>query len=321
MIKEVIHRIKQRPFRFFFLKLFFLLLILFVLDYTLGSVMEYFYYKQESGELYRITYSLEKTNEDILIFGSSRANHHYHPEVFEKEMHLSCYNTGRDGEHIFYQYAMLKGVLKRYTPKIIIFDFISAEFIREHESYDRISTLLPYYSRHPEIRSIIRLKGPYEKYKLFSKLYPYNSVIFQVALGNTNYKKSKHEDIKGYLPMTHVWDQPIRTVTYPEHYKVDSVKMNIFESIVRDCVHSGTRLYVICSPYFFNPTDHDYSIELGENIAKKYNVPFFDFSNDTSFTHHQRLFNDFAHLNDSGARVFSRIVIDTINKTSLKYPR
>ena len=304
----------KKPYQFFFMKLLFLLLVLVLLDYTLGRVMQYYYFKQESGELYRITYSLEKTNEDILIFGSSRANHHYHPWVFEKEMHLTCYNTGRDGEHIFYQYAMLKGVLKRYTPKIIIFDFISAEFIREHESYDRISTLLPYYSSHPEIRSIIRLKGPYEKYKLFSRLYPYNSVMFQVALGNTNYKKSKHEDIKGYLPMTNVWDRPIKTITYPEHYQVDSVKMHVFESIVKECVQSGTRLYVICSPYYFHPTNRDYSIVLGEQIAKKYNVDFFDFSNDSTFTNNQKLFNDFAHMNDKGARLFTDKVISLITK-------
>src|ERR1700741_1421898 len=141
MIRNILNKIKKRPLQFFFLKICFLFLVLILIDFSVGSILRYFYFRQQSGELYRITYSLEKTNEDILVFGSSRAIHHYHPEVFEKSMHMSCYNTGRDGEHFFYQYAILKGVLKRYTPKIVIFDFIAAEFIKEHEGYDRLSAL------------------------------------------------------------------------------------------------------------------------------------------------------------------------------------
>jgi len=312
IVRNILDKIKKRPLQFFLLKTVFLFLVLFVIDYSLGTVLRYFYFRQQSGELYRITYSLEKTNEDVLIFGSSRANHHYHPDVFENSMHLSCYNTGRDGEHIFYQYAILKGVLKRYTPKIVIFDFITAEFIKEHEGYERLSALLPYYHDHPEIRSIIKLRGPYEKYKLLSRTYPYNSVIFQVALGNTEYKKAKHEDINGYLPITNEWDEPIKTVTYPESYPIDSIKVSMFESVIKDCIHAGTRLCFVCSPYFFVAKNEDYSVVLAKKMAKEYNIDFFDFSTDTTFTSHADLFNDFAHLNDKGARIFTKKVIDCI---------
>jgi hypothetical protein len=314
MKKNLYHKIEKKPLQHFFLKLLFLFLILFVLDYSLGSIARYFYFKQQGGELYRITYSIEKTDEDILIFGSSRADHHYHPAVFEKRLNFSFYNTGCDGEHIFYQYAVLKGVLKRYTPKVVIFDFIAAEFDKDRKSYERISNLLPYYDGHPEIRSIIELRGPYEKYKLFSKLYPYNSEIFQIAVGDTKYKKSKHEDIKGYIARTEVWDEPIQTKVYPESYPLDSVKINIFESFIKDCIRSGTQLYIVCSPYFFNAPNQEYSILLGKQIAKKYNIDFFDFSNNPEFTSNSNLFADFAHLNDNGAKVFSEMVIDSIVK-------
>jgi predicted peroxiredoxin len=319
MLKESLHKIKKRPVQYFCLRLLILFMILFVIDYSLGSVLRYMYFKQESGELYRITYCVEKTNEDILVFGSSRANHHYHPEVFEKRLNLSFYNTGLDGEHILYQAAILKGVLKRYTPKIIIFDFVEAEFGKNPASYDRLSSLLPYYNDHPEIRAILKLKSPYEKYKLLSKAYPYNSEIFQIVLGNTGYKKAKHEDIKGYIPRTETWDVPIKPMVYPEQYPLDSNKIKIFESIIKDCISAGTKLYVICSPYFFDAKNQEYSIRLGKEIAKKYNIDFFDFSNNSAFTKNANLFADFAHLNDTGAKVFSEMLIDSLVKKDERF--
>ena len=316
MIKQYLYRVKKRPLQYFFLKLFTLVIIIFITDNILGSILRYYYFKQRNGESYRITYALEKTHEDILIFGSSRANHHYHPAIFENRLHLSCYNTGIDGEHIFYQYAILEGVFKRYTPKLLIFDFIATEFIKDRESYDRLAMLLPYYSSHAEIRSIIELKSPYEKYKLFSKIYPYNSLIFPIALGNTDYKKSKKEDINGYLPLTQVWDEPIQTRNYPENYTIDRNKVNVFESIIKECIRHGTKVYFICSPYYFKTENQDKSIQMGREIAKKYNIDFIDFSNDDHFRKNRSLFADFSHLNDFGARIFSTTVIDTLEKIS-----
>lgn len=163
MIKTSIYKIKKNPFQYFLLKLTVLFAIVFILDISIGSVLRYYYFKQESSSQYRTTYSIEKTKADILIFGSSRANHHYNPDVFDNRMNLSYYNVGRDGNFIFYHYAVLKGVLKRYSPKIVILDFIHGEFRQNQDSYDRLSSLLPYYRSHSEMRSIINLKSKYEK--------------------------------------------------------------------------------------------------------------------------------------------------------------
>ncbi len=83
---------------------------------------------------------------------------------------MSCYNTGRDGKIIFYNYAVLKSILKRYTPKIAILDFNREEFSNDGESYDRLSSLFPYYYNHPEIRPILKLKNPLKKLKLFKNI-------------------------------------------------------------------------------------------------------------------------------------------------------
>ncbi|MDE3212752.1 MAG: hypothetical protein KGM98_05915, partial [Bacteroidota bacterium] len=153
---------------------------------------------------------MDSTKADLLIFGSSTANHNYYPDSIEKNLRLSCYNTGRDGMSIFYFYAVLKSDLKRYTPKVVILDFFPVEFRKEQMDYDRITALLPYYSSHPELRSIILMKSPYERLKLISRIYPFNSLAFTILGGNLQMNKNReiNKGSQGYVPLPEVWNGP-----------------------------------------------------------------------------------------------------------------
>jgi hypothetical protein len=303
---------KNNLLKQFFFKLLLVLTFVAIFDYVLGAILRHYYFKQKSGLQYRTTYSMEQTKEDILVFGASRANHHYHPDVFEKRLNLSYYNVGRDGCPVFYYYAILKCVLKRYTPKIVIMDFTGEEFRKDQEAYDRLSSLLPYYKTHPEIRSIIELRSPYEKVKLLSSIYPYNSAIFTIAVGNAEFNKKRRGDSKGYIPLSGVWNEPIITDNTQSNYEIDSKKVNAYKSFINDCIASGTRLYIVCSPYYFKTTQTDISFALARDIAEKNKVPFFNFFKDSTFTDNSALFSDMVHLNDEGARLFSNKVIDRI---------
>jgi hypothetical protein len=291
------------------------LLILFLLDLSLGHLLRNLYFKQDSGYLYRTTYSLDSTKAGFLIFGSSTANHHYNTRIFETRMHTSIYNTGRDGNTIFYNYAIFQSVQKRYIPQIAILDFNVGEFRYMEESYDRISSLLPYYRSHPEIRSIIQLRSPFEKYKLISKIYPFNSLLFSIGVGNTDFNKTRDKvnDEQGYLPLTQVWNKTISTDTRSENYELDQNKINIFKSFVMECIAQHIRLYIVISPRFIKYSE-DPSIQTVRDIAQKYNQPFYNFSKDTLFWKHPEYFADKVHLNDKGAQIFSNKVIDRILK-------
>jgi hypothetical protein len=293
-----------------------LVLFVFLLDVIIGNILSYFYFKQQSGLQYRTTYSIEKTKADILIFGSSRANHHYEPHIFEKRLNLSYYNVGRDGNFIFYHYAVLKGILKRYSPKIVILDIVFGEFGKNQDSYDRISSLLPYYKDHPEMRSIIELKSQYEKLKLLSSIYPYNSSIFTIAVGNAEFNKKRKSDYKGYVPLTKIWNDSIGIDKSAVKYALDSMKVKVYESFIQDCIHANVKLYIICSPYYVKFRHTDYSITVGKEIAKRYNVPFLDYSTDSIFINNPKYFADKVHLNAEGSEVFSNRVVDEIGKTS-----
>ncbi|RNI37493.1 hypothetical protein EFY79_08855 [Hanamia caeni] len=306
----------------FIVKSIIFLLVLFTLDLSIGSLLNYLYFKQDSGLLYRTTYSLDSTKADFLIFGSSTANHHYDPSIFEKRMHMSVYNTGRDANTIFYNYAVFQSIIKRYTPKIAILDFNVGEFKVFPQNYDRLSSLLPYYKTNPELDQIIQLKSPFEKLKLISKIYPFNSLLFTILIGNTGFNKSRDyiSDEKGYIPLDRILKRKITIDTSGGNYKIDSTKIRLLKSFVRECKNYDIQLYICISPCFKKYYYPDPSVIVINKIANELNVPFYNFSDDTLFWDHPEYFADEVHLNETGAKIFSNKVVDKIKENQKQKP-
>ena len=310
---DLLNKIKMNPYFYFCVKFLILFLIVFVLDFFIGSGLRYLYFKQHNGFQFRTTYSLEKTNADILIFGSSRANHHYDTKMLENRLKMSCYNVGRDGTGIFYHTAILKGILKRYTPKIIILDLRRWEFEKENLNYERIALLLPYYKSHPEMQPIVELKSKYEKYKLLSGIYPFNSSMFSILVGNL--KRNGATEIKGYLPINGTMKVlPTEKKKEINQGTIDTTQVATYETFIKDCVKAGVELHIFCSPYFSGTEEQDLSIELEKKIAEKHNIQYHDYSYDTAFFNKPLLFADNSHLNQEGAQLFTNIIIDSVEK-------
>lgn len=292
--------------------------MVFLLDFSIGTALRYFYFNQKSGKHYRTTYALDEVKTDMLVLGSSRANHHYHPDIFEKESGMSFYNAGRDGNYIFYHFAVLKSVLKRYTPRVVVLDIVRDEFSTDPFSYDRLSSLLPYYKDHPQIRTVVELRGPYEKIKLLSGIYPYNSTLFSILSGNFGGNSDDLKENKGYVPL----EKTLKDSAVKKSGIIrgtDPIKINIYEEFINECISSGVRLFIICSPYYTPVTDMK-TLEMARIIADKYDISFFDFSHDSVFIDRPDLFADNVHLNDKGAKVFSAAVVQRI-KEELTLPR
>lgn len=291
----------------------------FILDFTIGRVIRHFYFTQKSGDNYRTMYAMEIMNADVTVFGSSHANHHYVPKVFEDSLKLTFYNAGRDGQGIFYHLAILRSVLKRYTPKIIILDY-SESFKDDKHDYDKIACLLPFYRTNMEIRSIVELRSPYEKIKLFSEIYPFNSEVLTTAIANLDYNKKRRPDSKGYLPLFEKWQGKIDSVYSYGSYnssQLDSNKVNAFKEFVSTAKSAGAQVYVISSPIFIKFFKNQ-DIEMANVICASENVQFLDYSKDNNFLNNNQLFGDAGHLNDYGAQLFSRMVVKRIKNNISK---
>lgn len=290
----------------FFIKIVLLLTVLIISDQITGRIIRHLYFNMAAGENYRATFTIDNTKADILVFGSSRANHHYVPEVFEKKFNMTFYNAGRDGCSLLYNYATFKAVTKRYSPKLIIFDLLPNELNYSVNDYERLSNLLPYYFYHPELREVIELISPFEKYKLYSVVYPYNSQLIRIIFRNL--LKTKDIDIKGYLPLYN----KMKSVNANNGLKnimctIDENKITALREIASYCNKNNIKLIFACSPVFSN-SQLSSGWKIIEDIAKSENGQYLNFSSDSIFDNHPEYFQDNSHLNDEGAKLYSKII-------------
>lgn len=291
--------------------------IVIIFDFIIGKSLKHLYFTETSGLHYRTTYSIDSTNADILIFGSSRANHHYVPEIFEDSLNMTFYNTGRDGNSILYTLALFKSIINRYTPKIVIIDLMMMELHYNDKSYDRLSCLQPYYYKHYEIQNIVNLRGPYEKYKMLSSIYPYNSSILTIILGNMEFNKIRKSDNKGYVPLFNSLKIIARTNLDEIETYYDTTCINALTFISNSCNKKNILLLFIHSPLYAKTKQSDAS-EIITKIATENGAFFLNYLNDTTFLKHPSYFQDQVHLNDNGAKIFSSILTHTIKSGKYK---
>jgi hypothetical protein len=283
-------------------------------DITIGSILKHYYYRQTSGLQYRTTYSIDQTEADIVIFGTSRANHHYDTKLIENETGLSAYNTGRDGQFIFYQTALLKSLLSRHTPKQIILDFAGTFEFRQKD-YDGLSSLLPYYSSHKELRDIVLMKSPFERCKLLSQIYPFNSLLTTIIVGNLKYNKTRPNNknaYNGYVPLSGSWNNELDSIDTSAKYNIDTNKYDIFEEFITIVKQNNIPLLVVYSPVYYL-YDFKYSKDICIEICKNNDITFVDYSKDVEFLNNKELFRDRTHLNYKGAQQLTLKVLNTIS--------
>ena len=97
-----------------------LLVLLFILDRLIGTLLENAYRNAPQGDIKTFTHSITNPVENIFIYGSSRAVHGYDTRIFTDSLGLSCFNCGRENSNILYHTVILQEMLKKHSPEIII---------------------------------------------------------------------------------------------------------------------------------------------------------------------------------------------------------
>lgn len=313
MLKKITQPIKQNRYGYFIIQFTTVLLLIWLIDFAAGKTLRHFYFKQKSGWDYNTLYSIEKTKEDVLIFGSSKGARQYYPDVFENRLGMSYYNVSREGYFMLYYEAVLRAVLKRYTPKLIVLDIRANEFLAAKQNYDKLAVLLPYYKNHPEMRPIIELRGKNEKVKQLSNIYPFNSMLFKIAAGNAGLNSSK-ESVKGYIPYDKVFDKPIKPAKEYIDYTIDSNFVQSYKSFINTCKERKIQLVIVTTPYLNMLDRTSPTVTLAKEIAKQEAVMFLDYSREPALINRRELFADPIHLNNAGAKVMSNMIIDSMMK-------
>ena len=295
-----------------------------MLDHCIGWGMKRFedvaLNKNPSGDALRTRFVCDKVNDQVLVIGSSRATHHYIPKQMEEKLKRSVFDCGMDGCYFLYQTAVIDCILNRYSPELIIWDEVSPNVfdggIKDADNLTRLSKLNSYYDINQYVNNLIQLKSKFEKYKMYSKLYRYNSCLFNY--GSAFLRSKGTLERKGYLPLYGI----DKTLQQPKQRYIEDIcyqeNVELFKHVLELCSKKKVPLVISFSPCF---TD-DNALKTLQckkllEIAREFNVPVIDFYHHPDFMSDSNLFWDTGHLNDEGAKLFTERFCDELERRGI----
>ncbi len=299
------------------IKIVLFLFIIYFADLIIGSCLERLFYKGKYNTVNPVNNCFFNVQSDIIILGNSRAQHHYVPEKITAVLGKSCFNCGVDGGHsIFFFYAELIILLRRYTPEIVILEIDPYDYYYEKTHYDKLSILSPFYNNDSEVDSIIHLRNNFEKYKYISKIYPYNSMVFNLIKSEfIDEKKANYYN--GYQPLNYKINFNVKRINDEKRILtklIDEKKIEVLNKFINICNKYGILLLVFKSPILLPDSNYEirYAEHIVSDILKEKNIIYFDNSDMTNFSDNKEMFADRGHLNNYGAHKYTEIIANQI---------
>lgn len=272
-------------------------------DMAAGKVFWYLQTKA-GGRTGAEYYACKESNEDVIIMGSSRASHHYVPQIIADSLGLSCFNAGHDGNGIIMQYGRLKMISERYTPKAVIYDITTFYDLDENDNMTYIDRLKP-FSDDRGVKRYVSELFPLERLKLMSRMYRYNYKFMEMI---ADCRMSKVDENRGYFPLVGQIKpeaaERSRLNDKPKNIHYDEVKLHYLEQLAKDCNDRGTKLVFVVSPAFYDKMNTETLYEPVKEIAERNNVQCLMYVN-KDYSNHEEWFKDSQHLNDEGAKAFT----------------
>ena len=296
----------------FVVKIAFLFLIIACADFVIGQGLEYMTSQIKVGGQGRDNYIVNETTEEILIFGSSRAIHHYNAKMIEDSLGLTCYNCGENGSGIILSYGRLLMIEERHKPQIIIQDITPNCDIITNDNHRYLGWLKAHYEKvylHPIFEDIDKK----EKFKMKSYLYRYNSRCIQTVVTYLS-GKANDDGVNGFRPLKEKFDKmKLREEKNNNNYEVDQLKIDYINHFID--LANGVQLVFVVSPVWYGMD----STQLNpiRKICNERGILFWDFSNNPKYVHRDEFFKDGMHMNAEGADEFTNDLIECLKKMSI----
>jgi hypothetical protein len=293
------------------------IVIVLALDFMIGSGMDWLYGRMKGGERARADYAIRKSNADVYVMGSSRALHHYVPSILADSLKETVYNAGRPAQTMLYHLTVLKLILKRHTPKIVVLDINEDEFVFEPRKHDLLNVFLPYYRSEEIVREQVDRINPGYRYLRWSHVLPYNSSVFAILYRSLIGRDDRNLD-NGYIPKIGTSSSIIGK--YPgcqKPFVADTSMIRAFQEFAGICLKNKIQLIIVISPRFETSDCARKDLALVFSETKKAKVPLLDFSTDESYISNPNFMYDIPHLNREGSIKFTREIGSRIK--GLKY--
>lgn len=146
----------------------------------------------------QISYAIQQGAE-ALILGSSRAAHHYNPDILYNMTGVTFYNAGREGANASYQLGVLSLITTKRNVALVIYEVGDFGKNLDHS----VSYLYPFYKSNRVVKNIIKIRDKWAFLKFKIPLYAYNGDIFINVL-NGIVSGTKQLNSNGFEPRAKV---------------------------------------------------------------------------------------------------------------------
>lgn len=282
-------------------------MIMIVCDFAVGLIGDKLVESAKGGNTKRKYYIANNINEEILVFGSSRAFYHYDPQIIQDSLCFSTYNCGFESSGIICAYGFLKMILQRYHPRLVVYDIMPHLDLKLNDNYSSLNNL-PFFYERQGIDSIFWSVSKNERYKMISKMYRFNNFFPELLLDNIHpilsFKKGHRTLNKQMYPNSEQSQEK-------EIFYYDSLRLYYLEKLINDC-KGKTQLIFTVSPLYGNKDDS--VLKPVKTLTEKYNVPILNHYTDSSFNNRFEYFSDINHLNSLGTTEYSKVIAREIKQ-------
>ncbi|MFN2440165.1 MAG: hypothetical protein ABR503_13265, partial [Chitinophagaceae bacterium] len=232
-------------------------------------------------------------NSDIVIYGGSRAWVQIDPNMISDSLQTTAYNLGLDGYTFQLQYLRHLALLDHNKKPKIIIHSVDAFILQKNPNLWNADQFLPYMLFNERMKNAIRgFNGEYKiiDYQLpLIRYYGKKEAIVHAAKRFANPSGDTVVRVKGYRGRDLLWDDTEfdklrKRVKFLETY-LDTPTVILFEKYLNECKSQNIQVIFVYVPEYIEGQrflkNREIAIELFTRLSKKYDIPFYDFSDDT----------------------------------------
>ena len=290
----------MKQFKFFTAKILGLFLLLLCL---LDLFFTHVYLHDNKHNKTNFVYNSKQKEYDIIFLGSSRANNHFIPSVFE-EKGYKTYNYGMSGSHLYETALLFELMMEReYKIKTVIIQ-IDLNIGSDEPSPKYLAQFLPFIHDSKTVANYLKSQPDFNLwyYIPFYRYIEYGTAIgFRETWDTWTEKRNVLLQNGGYFPLKSIGKnmknslnglKPIRNASY--------------EKIKSICKKNNIRLIAVTTPICENTSNRAYF----NQVTKVYpEIIRYD-----TVVNEDKYFSTCGHLNFEGATILSRKVLKDIIK-------
>lgn len=257
---------------------------------------------------------------EVSIYGSSRAWVHIDPEIMADSLNKPVYNFGVDGHNFWLQYLRHVELIKHNKiPKQIIFSIDEFSLQRRNDLY-QLDQFLPYMLWDKNMRDYTSCYEGFDFVDYYIPLVRYfgrYKAIFS-AIKNSITSEKMHYRNKGYRAMNKEWDKDLdnaKAIMDQFHITIDSASVKLFERFLSECKEMNIEVILVNTPEYIEGQqfidNREEVLNMINKIAQTHKVLFIDYSNDT-LCMDKKYFYNATHLNANGSKIFTNKLIADI---------